>query len=77
MLGTIGEPERMDSTVISDAVNIASRLEGLTKTRAVGIVISEQALAGTQDPHRFETRSLGRSMVKGRAEPIGILELLG
>ncbi len=77
MLGTIGETERMDSTVISDAVNIASRLEGLTKSRSVGIVISEQALAGVEEAARFETRSLGQSAVKGRTEPIDILELIG
>jgi class 3 adenylate cyclase len=77
MLGTIGEPERMDSTVISDAVNIASRLEGLTKVEGVRVIVSEHALARLEDPSRFTTRSLGDSAVKGRTEPIGIYALEG
>ena len=72
MLGTIGETERMDSTVISDAVNIASRLEGLTKDEGVGIIVSQDVLSRLEDPSRFTTRSLGTSSVKGRNERIGI-----
>ncbi len=75
MLGTIGETERMDSTVISDAVNIASRLEGLTKEMGVDIIISQDVLSRLEVPGRFKTRSLGVSAVKGRAEPIGVLAL--
>jgi predicted ATPase/class 3 adenylate cyclase len=75
MLGTIGETERMDSTVISDAVNIASRLEGLTKEMGVDIIISQDVLARLKDSSRFSIRSLGTSAVKGRTEPIGIHSL--
>ena len=42
MLGTLGEVNRMEGSVISDAVNLASRLEGLTKIYKVGIIISEE-----------------------------------
>src|ERR1700722_4014378 len=41
MLGTIGEKNRMDGTVISDAVNLASRIESLTKEYHVGLLISQ------------------------------------
>jgi predicted ATPase/class 3 adenylate cyclase/tRNA A-37 threonylcarbamoyl transferase component Bud32 len=75
MLGTIGETERMDSTVISDAVNIASRLEGLTKETGVGIIVSQEVLDRLEDPSRYTPRALGSSAVKGRTEPIGILAL--
>ena len=41
MLGTIGGHDRMDSTVISDAVNVVARIENLTKTYQVPLLISE------------------------------------
>ena len=41
MLGTLGELDRMEGSVISDAVNLASRLEGLTKLYGSKVIISE------------------------------------
>jgi len=75
MLGTIGENERMDGTVISDAVNVASRMESLAKEFGVGIVASESILAGLADPGEYRARYLGKVGVKGRREPISIFEL--
>ncbi len=75
MLGTIGEHNRMETTVISDAVNIASRLEGMTKMYGVQMLISDATLAQLQHPEQFHTRIVDRVQAKGKSEPITILEV--
>jgi class 3 adenylate cyclase len=77
MLGTIGENDRMDSTVISDSVNTASRLEGLTKKFAKDILVSGQTLDALTRPGDYETRYLGEEQVKGRATAVKAFELVG
>ena len=76
MLGTVGESSRMDGTVISDAVNLASRLEGLTRTFGAWIIVSEDLLDAcppvTSYPHRY----LGRVRVKGKSRAVRIYEII-
>ena len=77
MLGTIGENNRMDSTVISDTVNAASRLEGLTKKYSKDILVSAETLRSLESPRDFETRFIAEETVKGKAKSVQVFELIG
>ncbi|MGB8954162.1 MAG: AAA family ATPase [Tumebacillaceae bacterium] len=75
MLGTIGGPDRMDSTVISDTVNLAARIEDLTKTYQVPVLISEHTYARLVEPERFAIRPIDRVVVRGKSEPVTLYEV--
>jgi PAS domain S-box-containing protein len=75
MLGTIGEKERMESTVISDDVNLAFRLEGLTKLYGASIVISQHTLFNLDQPTQYQFRFLDRVRVKGKKEAVSVFEI--
>lgn len=76
MLGVIGEAERMETTVISDAVNVAARLERLTRRYDVGIVVSENTLQSlAEDNNTYHTRLIDKVRVKGRSETTVVHEV--
>jgi hypothetical protein len=74
MMGIIGDALRTDATVISDTVNTASRMEGLTKYFNVNFILSEDTLRNVDDRDRFNLRYLGKVQVKGKNQSLGIYE---
>src|SRR5687768_1761963 len=75
MMGIIGDKERHDANVISDAVNVSSRMEGLTKIFGACIIISEETYRDIHDKTSFQFRYLGRIMAKGKKQVTGVYEV--
>jgi adenylate cyclase len=72
-LGIMGHSRRVDYTPIGDTVNLASRLEGLTKEYHVSILVND-ALHSALDPLAFCLRYIDRIRVKGKEHPVNIYE---
>ncbi|MGB3081283.1 MAG: response regulator, partial [Saprospiraceae bacterium] len=74
MMGIIGDSMRTDAAVISDTVNTASRMEGLTKYFNVNFILSEETIQKLDDKKKFNLRYLGKVQAKGKNQPIDIYE---
>ena len=75
MLGTVGGKNRMDGTVISDAVNLASRLEDLTKNYGVSLLISHHTLTRLNNFEEYRIRFIEKVKVKGKSQAVAVFEV--
>jgi len=71
-LGVIGGQSRLAGGVVGDAVNLAARIEALTKTYGTSLLVSEATKARLRDPMEFELQEVDRVMPKGKSEAVRI-----
>lgn len=75
ILGTVGGRSRMDTTVVSDAVNLASRLEGLTKNYGSSLLISHYTFLALNNANEYQIRLIDKVKVKGKSEMVTVYEV--
>ncbi|MCU0433063.1 MAG: adenylate/guanylate cyclase domain-containing protein [Bacteroidia bacterium] len=77
IMGTLGGNERMDSTAIGDAVNLASRIESMTKMYGVELLATSQTMERLERKDELLFRFVDRVVAKGKKEAHEIWEIIG
>ncbi|MDX1960111.1 MAG: adenylate/guanylate cyclase domain-containing protein [Leptospiraceae bacterium] len=75
ILGTVGTSERINTTVIGDTVNLASRMESLTKEYSEKIIFTEFTKNNILNLSKFTWKNLGQVKVKGKEKPTEVFAL--
>jgi predicted ATPase/class 3 adenylate cyclase len=76
MLGTVGFADRLETTVIGDTVNTASRVEGASKLFCGGVLVTRAVLDRLLNPGPFLLREVGRIRAVGKSEVVEVHEVL-
>ncbi|MBC2838685.1 adenylate/guanylate cyclase domain-containing protein [Robiginitalea sp. SC105] len=76
IMGITGDAKRLDAAIISDTVNTASRIEGLSKHYGTSILLTEECRKSLTDADQFDFRYLGRVQLKGKNKPIDLYECI-
>ncbi len=76
VLGTMGANERMQCSVLGDTVNLASRIEQLTRTYEAQCLISEHTYASLEHKEAYSIRMVDRVAVKGKGVAVRLYEIL-
>ncbi|MDC7239956.1 MAG: adenylate/guanylate cyclase domain-containing protein [Spirochaetales bacterium] len=75
MVGSIGSPDQAETGIISDSVKLAHTMEEMTSRYGASIIVSSDLFVSLEKPEAFESRNLGTTIVKGKRDPIGIIEI--
>lgn len=75
ILGTVGDEHRLDGTVISDVVNIASRVQDVTKVYGCPILITQETYNRLRDPSEYQIRKVDKVLLRGKSIPIIVYEV--
>ncbi len=73
--GTVGDARHIDTTVVSDTVNTAKRVEGLSKRLRVPVVATEDVMDLARDTSRYIVRRLGAHPVRGKRDPVDVMAI--
>ena len=73
--GTVGDARHIDTTVVSDTVNTAKRVEGLSKRLRAPVLATEDVLHLVREPARYIVRPLGAQPVRGKREPVDVMAI--